>query len=187
MRPGVRKESKNAASDSFWTLFGHTLWGLLGSLGPQGPGHPFELFSDSFGVPGLNEGLARPLCQARGFPKIGVKSSLLHNKKLAFSCVFMPRVKASTQTAENGAFVVGFAFLGRPHFQPRGPKTLSFFCEEFYTDLSQNSGETQMQIQRRYYRPETPTPNPEIPKENTAFRRTFLKSSRRPSACFPVT
>ena len=39
VRSGVRKESKNAASDSFWTLFGGS--------GPQGPGSP--------------------LCQAGGF------------------------------------------------------------------------------------------------------------------------
>ena len=48
VRPGVRKESKNAASDSFWTLFGprgalfgDTLldsFGLFWGSGPKGPG-----------------------------------------------------------------------------------------------------------------------------------------------------
>ena len=33
---------------------GRTLWGLWGSPGPEAPGHPFGLFSDSFGVPGPN-------------------------------------------------------------------------------------------------------------------------------------
>ena len=34
---------ENAALDSFWTLFG-----LRGSPGPPGAGHPFGLFADSF-------------------------------------------------------------------------------------------------------------------------------------------
>ena len=46
VRHGVRKESKNAASDSFWTLFG--LRGALfgdSAVGLPGAGHPFGLFS----------------------------------------------------------------------------------------------------------------------------------------------
>ena len=47
----VQKESEAAFFDSFRTP-GRTLAGLWGSLGPEGPGHPFGLFSDSFGVLG---------------------------------------------------------------------------------------------------------------------------------------
>ena len=52
VRHGVRKESKNAALDFFGTLFG-LCGALFGDSGaPRGGGHPFGLFSDSFGVPG---------------------------------------------------------------------------------------------------------------------------------------
>ena len=54
VRPRVRKESKKAASDSVWTLFGlfsdskvHS-YGTLGLPGPAAPGHPFGLFLVSF-------------------------------------------------------------------------------------------------------------------------------------------
>ena len=55
VRPGVRKESEKSPKLRSWTLFG--LQGaLLGdSWAPRGlraPGHPFELFLGSFGVPG---------------------------------------------------------------------------------------------------------------------------------------
>ena len=52
VRYGVRKESKNAASDSFWSLFG-LRGALFGDSGAPRAGARFRtLFGDFFGVPG---------------------------------------------------------------------------------------------------------------------------------------
>ena len=47
VRPGVRKESKNAASDSFWTLFG-LRGALFGDSGATRGRRPRDTLSDSF-------------------------------------------------------------------------------------------------------------------------------------------
>ena len=47
----VQKESEDEFLDSFRTPW-CTLCRLWGHPGPEAPGHPFVLFSDSFGVPG---------------------------------------------------------------------------------------------------------------------------------------
>ena len=59
-----KKKPEAAFLDSFRTP-GRTLWGLWGCQRPEASGHPFGLFSDSFGVPGPGS----TLCQAGGFPK----------------------------------------------------------------------------------------------------------------------
>ena len=53
--PGTRKES------------GLTLWGLWGSLGPEGPGDPFGTLLGF-----RAQGPGRPLCLARGFPRFDI-------------------------------------------------------------------------------------------------------------------
>ena len=63
---GVQKESEAAFLDSFQTPW-RILWGVCGS---EAPGHPFGLFSDSFGVPGPKGPGERtvPYIQGSGVP-----------------------------------------------------------------------------------------------------------------------
>ena len=68
VRHEVRKESKNAASDSFWTLFG-LRGALFGTLGLPGAGHPFGLFWGSG-----PEGPRRSLCLVGAFPRKSCKN-----------------------------------------------------------------------------------------------------------------